>query len=136
MACIPDHLCLRQRGERGGGDECRCRSHKAFSTKPTRVRSPALDVWHVCHVLKANAAVIEQSPESYSQFVSAAQLVASFLPSHAKTCVVKARDVESAANITDAINDSSATHSESEALHVQSPVHAALVLIAAHVKVS
>jgi len=38
MACIPDHLCLRQRGERGGGDECRCRSHKANARSFARAR--------------------------------------------------------------------------------------------------
>jgi len=111
----------------------------AGATKPTRVRSPALvDVWHVWYLLKVNAVVTEQSPDdaSYSQFVSAAQFVASLLSAvHAKTCVVKACDVESVAvNTTDATNNASA--SQSEPFHVQSPVHAALVLIASHVMVS
>jgi hypothetical protein len=110
----------------------------AGATKPTRVRSPALvDVLHVFHVLKVNAVVTVQSPDdaSYSQFVSAAQLVASLSSAvHAKACVVKACDVESVAlNITTDINDASA--SQSEPFHVQSPVHAALDVIASHVTV-
>ena len=102
------------------------------------MEAPALvDAGHVAYLLNVNSVVTEQSFDaaSYSQFVSATQVVASPLfPRHPTTCVVKACDVESVAvNTTDAITNASA--SQSEPFHVQSPVHAALDVIAAHVTV-
>jgi len=121
----------------------------AGATKPTRVRSPALvdaglgagglgDAGHVAYLLNANASFTEHSPDdaSYSQFVSAAQFVASPLSAvQAKNCVVKACDVVSVAVSTGKIPLAGASHSVSPAFHVQSPVHAALDVIAAHVTV-
>ena len=112
----------------------------AGATKPTRVRSPALvDAEHVAYLAVANAPVTEQSPDdaSYSQFVFAAQFVASPLSAvHAKNCVVKACEIESVAVSTGKIPLARASHSVSPAFHVQSPVHAALDVIAAQLSVT
>jgi len=112
----------------------------AGATKPTRVRSPALvDAEHVAYLLNANAPVTEHSPDdaSYSQFVFAAQFVASPLSAvQAKNCVVKACEIESVAVSTGKIPLAGASHAESTAFHVQSPVHAALDVIAAQLSVT
>jgi len=103
------------------------------------MEAPALvDAGHVAYLLNVNASVAEQSPDaaSYSQFVSATQVVASPLfPRHPTTCVVKACDVESVAVSTAEMPLEATWHSESPALHAQSPVHAALDVIATHVMV-